>query len=454
VKLTERMRSVLHALATASQGKRKLTWFSWLKPLQQSLRFSRGSLTRTRLYSAIGISGLVLVGASVLTVHHMNQTAPWMKVFSQGKYLGMVPNNPDILQKMQRVADGYHTNITLAPVHTTVSSSYDWRNVTTLPTSASAITLNGRPIVYTKDAKTAQKVLDEVKKALLPDNVKGNGAHDAQFVGHVSITSRVVSIASILDQVAAERYILNPNPDQMAARMGTVNSLLGMKGPKVSQISNEKAAKPLLQLSTEATITKTVRLPYHTKFVKDSHLGKGSVRVVTHGRSGVARETVKQEFVNGKLVGETVINKDVVKTPVTEIAHRGTNDGVASGSWSWPTSMHDVTSPFGPRSLGGGFHPGEDIGCPIGTPVYATNNGIVEDAGWNSGGYGNWVKINNGNGIESVFGHMSRVVAHAGERVSQGTLIGYSGDTGFVTGPHLHYEIRIYGRAVNPSPYM
>jgi murein DD-endopeptidase MepM/ murein hydrolase activator NlpD len=445
VKLTERMRSVLHALAAASQGIRKLTWLSWL-------RLDLGSLSRARLYSAIGISGLMLAGASVLTVHHMNQTAPWVKVFSQDKYLGMVPNNPEILHKMQLIADGYHKNITLTPVHTTVSSSYDWRKVTTLPTTASAIMLNGRPIVFTKDAKTANSVLEDVKQALLPEKVKN--ANKAKFVGHVSIQSRIVSIANILDEVAAERYILNPRPDKVAARMGTVNSLLGMSGPKVTQVASKKLVPPLLQLSTEATVTKTIRVPFHTKYVKDNHLGVGSVRVVTHGRSGLARETIQQKYVNGKLVDEAVVQKAVVKSPVTEVAQQGTNDGIASGSWGWPTTMYDVTSPFGPRSLGGGFHPGEDIGCPIGTPVYATNNGTVEDAGWNSGGYGNWAKINNGNGIESVFGHMSRVVAHPGERVSKGTVIGYSGDTGFVTGPHLHYEIRINGRAVNPSPYM
>ncbi len=454
MKLTERMRSVLHALAAASQGKRKLTWLSWLKPQEhrfKRLRFKRGRLSRTRLYSATGIASLFLVCASIFAVHHVNQNSPWVKVFSQGKYIGMVPNQSDVVQKIQRIANGYDINLSLIPVNTIVSSTYNWRKVATLPMTASAIMLNGRPIVYTKDENTAKAVLTDVKVALLPDNVKSNS--NAQFEGQVSIESKIVSVADILDEVAAKRYILNPSQSSLAARSGSVRELLGIAGPAVTQVSDKRKAQPLLKLSTETTVTKTVSLPYHTKYLKDNQLGIGSVRVVTHGRSGLARETVKEQYVNGKLVGESVVKKDVVKEPVTEVAHKGTNDGVASGSWGWPTTMYDITSPFGPRSLGG-FHPGEDIGCPIGTPVFATNNGTVEDAGWNSGGYGNWVKINNGNGVETVFGHMSRVVAHSGERVSKGTLIGYSGDTGFATGPHLHYEVRIDGRAVNPSPYM
>ena len=100
------------------------------------------------------------------------------------------------------------------------------------------------------------------------------------------------------------------------------------------------------------------------------------------------------------------------------------------------------------------MHAGIDLSGPVGTPIYATADGIVSDAGWNSGGYGNLVKIDHGRGIETRYGHLSKIVVRAGQRVKRGELIGRMGSTGRSTGSHLHYEVRIDGRAVNPIPFM
>ena len=75
-------------------------------------------------------------------------------------------------------------------------------------------------------------------------------------------------------------------------------------------------------------------------------------------------------------------------------------------------------------------------------------------AGWNSGGYGNLVKVDHGRGIETRYGHLSAILVRAGQRVTRGQLIGRMGSTGRSTGSHLHYEVRIDGRAVNPIPFM
>ncbi len=366
----------------------------------------------------------------------------------------MVPNDVDVLTKMQRVAAGYHIDLTFTPIHTAVSHTYDWRTVTTLPTPAAAILLNGRPIVYTHNVYAAQGVLSDVKQALLPRGLTKK--NNSKYVGHISIVEQFTSVVNVLDELSAVRYILNPNSDELAARSESVTSLLGLQGPLLVSGTHGVVRKPLLQLATETTVTKTVSVPYNTKFVSDNHLGYGSVRVIEHGRSGLARETVQQRYVNGELVNQTVVIKDILQQPVSEVARRGTNDGIASGPWQWPTIVYDITSPFGARDLDGvnGFHPGVDIGCPVGTPIYATNNGIVEDAGWNDGGYGIWVRISNGNGEESIFGHLSSVAVQSGQMVGKGMLIGYSGETGFATGPHLHYEVRLNGTPVNPSPYM
>jgi murein DD-endopeptidase MepM/ murein hydrolase activator NlpD len=118
----------------------------------------------------------------------------------------------------------------------------------------------------------------------------------------------------------------------------------------------------------------------------------------------------------------------------------------------------NFTSGFGVRSDPfrgrAAMHGGIDLAGPIGTPIYATADGLVAKAEWNSGGYGNLVEINHGQGIETRYGHLSRFVARSGQRVRRGDLIGYMGSTGRSTGSHLHYEVRIDGRAVNPIPFM
>ena len=119
----------------------------------------------------------------------------------------------------------------------------------------------------------------------------------------------------------------------------------------------------------------------------------------------------------------------------------------------WPTSG-DISSPYGLRWNGTDFHPGIDIANDMGTPIVATADGRVTAAGWNSGGYGNMVDIDHGNGIMTRYGHAAQVVVSIGQQVKRGQVIAYMGSTGFSTGPHVHYEIRINGQAVNPARYL
>ena len=96
------------------------------------------------------------------------------------------------------------------------------------------------------------------------------------------------------------------------------------------------------------------------------------------------------------------------------------------------------------------LHPGLDFAAPAGTPIYATANGIVEFAGNRGDGYGNNVIINHGYGYKTLFGHMFRIKARAGQRVNRGEVIGWVGSTGKSTGPHCHYEVIKNGNKIDP----
>ncbi len=96
------------------------------------------------------------------------------------------------------------------------------------------------------------------------------------------------------------------------------------------------------------------------------------------------------------------------------------------------------------------FHAGLDFTAPQGTPIYATADGVVREAGFSSGGYGNNVVINHGYGYETLYGHMYKVKAKNGQTVKRGEVIGYVGNTGKSTGPHCHYEVHKNGVPVDP----
>jgi len=99
------------------------------------------------------------------------------------------------------------------------------------------------------------------------------------------------------------------------------------------------------------------------------------------------------------------------------------------------------------------LHAGLDFAAPSGTPIYATADGVVQAAGFNTDGYGNKVVINHGYGYQTLYGHMVRVKARVGQSVKRGEVIGYIGSTGKSTGPHCHYEVIKRGQKVDPVYY-
>ncbi len=121
----------------------------------------------------------------------------------------------------------------------------------------------------------------------------------------------------------------------------------------------------------------------------------------------------------------------------------------ASG-FAWPVSG-PVTSGFGARW--GRMHEGIDIAVPSGTPVQAAAAGTVIYAGWMDG-YGNLVVVDHGNGVSTAYGHNTSVAVALGQQVAQGEVIAYSGSTGHSTGPHVHFEVRVNGVAVDPMGYL
>ena len=172
----------------------------------------------------------------------------------------------------------------------------------------------------------------------------------------------------------------------------------------------------------------------------------GSVRIASAGddlgRARRGRRSVK----NG------VVTLDFTPSWGGSSARR--YDGVSLPA-GMPLASARLTSAFGYRyhPVSGRYrrHAGIDLAAPRGTPIMATSDGVVMAAGW-MGGYGIAVRLDHGAGTETRYAHMSRAAVSPGDSVQRGQVIGYVGSTGRSTGPHLHYEIRKAGRAVNPMP--
>jgi murein DD-endopeptidase MepM/ murein hydrolase activator NlpD len=128
-----------------------------------------------------------------------------------------------------------------------------------------------------------------------------------------------------------------------------------------------------------------------------------------------------------------------------------------SGFFAFPVPGAPITQPFGPNvdpfTGVAGFHPGIDFGASIGTPIHAAGDGVVVYAGVESG-YGNYTCINHGGGIATCYAHQSVILVKVGDQVKRGQVIGLVGSTGYSTGPHLHFEVRINGQVTNPLPWL
>ena len=137
---------------------------------------------------------------------------------------------------------------------------------------------------------------------------------------------------------------------------------------------------------------------------------------------------------------------------------RGSSGGSVSGSGQmiWPVDG-EITSPFGERESPIFHtierHSGIDLGAGEGTPIHAADSGTVVLADW-KGGYGKCIIISHGNGIATLYGHQSQLLVSEGQAVRQGQVIGRVGSTGWSTGPHLHFEVRLDGGCVNPMKYL
>jgi murein DD-endopeptidase MepM/ murein hydrolase activator NlpD len=147
-----------------------------------------------------------------------------------------------------------------------------------------------------------------------------------------------------------------------------------------------------------------------------------------------------------------------IEAMIRQIQSGGGNPSLGTGTYTWPTPGYTgITSPYGMR-----FHPvlkenrmhtGVDLGAPMGANIVAADSGTIIQTGW-MGGYGQVVIIDHGNQVSTLYAHQSKILVNTGDTVYKGQTIGKVGSTGWSTGPHLHFEVRINGKHTDPMQYI
>ncbi|MDX2008531.1 MAG: peptidoglycan DD-metalloendopeptidase family protein [Meiothermus sp.] len=170
-------------------------------------------------------------------------------------------------------------------------------------------------------------------------------------------------------------------------------------------------------------------------------------QAVAEAQRRQARQRLAQERAR-----QAALDRPIRSTVVARLTPA--NAVVAAGGYRWPLSRYVITTYFGVRGAFQRRHTGLDLAAPYGSPIYASRSGRVDTAGWSPFGYGIHVVIGHGEGVETLYAHMSSTAVRAGQWVQRGQVIGYVGSTGWSTGPHTHLEVRVGGQPRNPLVYL
>jgi hypothetical protein len=215
---------------------------------------------------------------------------------------------------------------------------------------------------------------------------------------------------------------------------------------------NNKSKKPLITVKTVGNVTKE-QITYPTTIVKSSDkIMSGVNKIQREGKEGMKKVTSELVSLNNNIVSEKVISSEIITPVQNKEILAGTYKRVILGLSVMNTpSRGSISSGFGMRW--GRMHKGIDIAANFGVSINSVLDGTVTYAAFDEG-YGNVIKIDNGGGTETIYGHCSKITVEKGVIVKLGDKIGEVGSTGNSTGPHLHFEVRQDGEPINPEKYI
>ena len=343
------------------------------------------------------------------------------------------------------------------------------------------IYVNNCPAIALQKRDDAQWVLEQL---LAPYEIEDNAndRSDVGFLENVEIKSEAISFEMVQDKETALR-IMQYGDDIEVLKHKVVSgeslySICKSYGLKLSDIRKANPSLPeegkiykgdilivtkisnIVNIKYTEYVQRQEEMPYETIILEDNNMYETQTKVQQEGIVGLRDIKANVVYINGSESSYEILTAATPsREPIDEILIKGTKAVpnvlklASQGRLPMPLSNYTITSYFGSRDTGiegaSTFHNGVDLKAPYGTPIYASEAGKVSFAG-SSSGYGLLVKIQHEGGVETRYGHCSTLLVKSGQYVQKGEIIALVGSTGISSGNHVHFEVRINGKAVDP----
>lgn len=292
-------------------------------------------------------------------------------------------------------------------------------------------------------------------------------AEDSLSVTQSNLTTQNVEVSKLVNMMYRQgpmselTIIFNTeSPADFTARIQIVKSWFDSKTDQINQltktredlIQKKKALDELVQDNIEKKAVAESKVLTAEEAAKEAKAAQAAVNKIVNDRKAAFNEAKKFQAAVQKRYNKLKKEQQRLKNIAKKNNGKGKNLD-PSDEFLWPVAGAPKTSDAGMR-----LHPifkiwrchaGIDLGAPTGAKIRAAEDGVVADVGWSTG-YGNYVMLAHGKGITTFYAHMSQKMAKDGENISRGETIGLVGSTGWSTGPHLHFEIRVYGELYDP----
>jgi murein DD-endopeptidase MepM/ murein hydrolase activator NlpD len=331
------------------------------------------------------------------------------------------------------------------------------------------LTVDGEVVCASRDRAT----LDSALSTLLAKYPEEDASDKSEFLKDVKITQKYTSTKYLMSDDQIKEKLGSNIRDQKAYTVqkgDTVSGIAAENGMSTEDLVSlnpglsEKTIKagsdvvvkgtlPFLSVQLTKKVSYAETIPFESTTVEDKSLYKGQKKVKVEGKNGEAQITASVVYVDGREQSREILNRVVVSEPVTKVTLAGTKaipPKSPTGTFMRPF-RGIVTSNYGYR--GREFHTGVDFAGPYGSTIVASDGGKVVFSG-RKGTYGYCVIISHGNGLETLYGHCSKLLVKVGQKVAKGEAIARLGSTGRSTGPHVHFEVRRNGHHVSPWKYI
>lgn len=454
------------------------------------------------IWGAAGLALAVVTGASAQYYYTSNIQSVY-HVIVNGQEIGVV-DNPDVIHswttaKLEEEKEKTGVSLTLSdyiafkeerlykPHFDNEAAVQALSNMADIKVDAVKLVIDGKVVGYVAEQSEAEQVLASVKEKYSGIPAKAgkmaavaaasmaptpaDPVKEVAFKEKVETQPESVAAAQILSPDKLEELLVKGTFQDMkhtvvegdcigciAKKYGITSQDIYDNNPGITEDTllqlgqeiNVTAIRPLVTVQVKEEVSQKEMIAYSTQINNNEKLPKGETKVIQEGQNGskmVQYEVIKE---NGQVVGRNVIKQEVIEQPVMKIMERGTKviPSRGTGRLSWPAGGY-VSSGFGMRW--GKMHKGIDIAGS--GSVLAADNGRVKFAGWD-GDYGKAIVIDHGNGMETLYGHLSTISVNVGDVVAQGKKIGVKGSTGDSTGVHLHFEVHQNGRVMNPVRFL